>query len=66
MFRKAQLAGRQGMSPKGRVAREEGEGMEGWVVRTRETIASVKKGRYCSCDILVKSCDLPCEIMGLY
>jgi len=41
MFRKAQMAG--GASPKGRVPCGEGEGVEGWVVRTQETIASVKK-----------------------
>ena len=45
MFRKAQLAGGGGMErSEGGVAQTKGEGVEGWAVKTQETIASVKKG----------------------
>ena len=45
MFRKAQLAGGAGMEhSEGGVAQTKGEGVEGWAVKTQETIASVKKG----------------------
>ena len=45
MFRKTQLAGGGGMHrSEGGVAQTKEEGIEGWAVKTQETIASVKRG----------------------